>query len=292
MASETGKDPTPAYHRGLWFDGMDCLEVTDVVFHHTFTLRFWIRVAKDGNIFSINKSAAAVPDEENVFNVQAVGGKIRIVLVDDEGVVDFQTDTAYTTDDWAVIFVCVQWNDTNEESTISVRNSEALIAESTFIGAFIDDSTYTHLLGVEKNVSGANLVDSGFYTGFIWEFCLSAIYVANADNQIGEDCSTTNPGLCVICPPEPCLIDCEVDFWLDEEGCNDCLTSCDTCVNDQNCELCFDLECADCPEWETCNACVENASFVGEGEDQDCECNENFFYDPLNAACTQCYSGC
>jgi len=85
----------------------------------------------------------------------------------------------------------VQFSDDNEESNLTLRNNESVIGERTFEGAFIDDSAYVKLLGAEKNIaSGGQMVDGGFYSGFMWDFCVFAAYISSIDTMIGgSDCT-------------------------------------------------------------------------------------------------------
>jgi hypothetical protein len=180
-----------------------------------------VRIANDGNLFSLSRTSGSVPGDENVFNIQAVQGKIRVVYESENDSLDFSPDEdGYVRNDWAIILVCVQFRENDEESNLAIRNHAALIGETTFIGAFIDDSDFAHILGAEKNISGVSIVDGGFYSGFMWDFCLFAAYITNFDNVIGPDCSAEFPDLCSVCPVEPCLIDCELDqYWTEQGGC-------------------------------------------------------------------------
>jgi hypothetical protein len=97
-----------------------------------------------------------------------------------------------------------------------------------FNGAFADLSpdNSERFLGAERNINASGMVEfGGFYTGFIWQVCFYATYRTTIEipDEISETpCGT---GYCSTCPVEDCLIDCEVNEWLDDDTCVSCSTT-------------------------------------------------------------------
>lgn len=127
-------DPTPAYLRGMWYDGVnDESLVENMALHHTFTLSMWIRAEANGNLYSINKLSGVVPGDETVFNMIVQNGNLRVVYVGDEDSIDFvSTSQAYVAFDWHYVTVSVSFNNSEKESSLTMRSGDNVIGETTF----------------------------------------------------------------------------------------------------------------------------------------------------------------
>jgi hypothetical protein len=248
-------DPTTTYLRGLWYDGVnDQSLLENFVLHHTFTVSMWIRAEDNGNLFSISMPSGVLPGDETVFNLLAENGNLRVIYKSEDTNLDFvSTSPAYTTFDWHYVTVAVSFNGSEKESALTLRSRDAVIGETTFTGAFIDDSTYIHKLGAEQDTIASISVAVGFYKGFIWNFCAHSIYKSTVADDIEEPDGSCGPNRCHECPVDDCLIDCDVDQRLENDQCVDCSGICDTCIRQENCHPCFDPECDTCLFWTNCS---------------------------------------
>lgn len=73
------------------------------------------------------------------------------------------------------------------------------------------------------------------------------------------------------------------------EGCH---TECDNTVQEY-CYLCYDRECMNCENYETCidDTCAPNSGYAD--TDSQCECDDKFGRIPgYNDDCKPCYTGC
>ena len=287
-------DPVPIYLRGLWFDGVDdFLTLTDVIIHHTSTILLWIRPAAPGVLFSINSN-----------NISQVGSEYFIILITSElalsntylnpdgatsPVVTETAEGIVALNDWQLVFHTNLWEKDDNQSTIAISRNNQTSATVSYDKPFLDSKEYNHYIGVEEVVPQANnLVKTGHYSGFIYEFCL---YTTNEQLiPIGDPCGENE---CQFCPVGVCLIDCERDQFLEDGVCLDCDPSCapNGCVRDENCNLCvLDPECVDCFDWLECQneTCIENATYA----DNDCTCDAGFVFDIFNIKCQECHPTC
>jgi hypothetical protein len=114
-------------------------------------------------------------------------------------------------DDWSHVAWGVSWDQTATESTCGIWLNTEARGEATWSDIFIDSSSYTHLIGAENDYLDAeNAVKGGWYSGFVWSFCVYNTAV-NTFTDVGGVCTGTAE--CKNCPPDPdpCLIDCEKD---------------------------------------------------------------------------------
>jgi len=111
--------------------------------------------------------------------------------------------------------------------------------QQNFSGIFIDSSDYTKIIGCENRKDSTILVWDEFYTGFIWEVCIFQTYKTTWDDDIKDTpCPDTN---CIVCPEDQCLIDCEITEFYENDECSPCREDCtDGCLNEINCNKCFD----------------------------------------------------
>lgn len=172
----------------------------------------WIRVEANGNLYSINKLSGVVPGDETVFNIIVQNGNLRVVYKSEDANLDFvSTAQAYTSFDWHYVTVGVSFNNSEKESSLTMRSGDNVIGETTFSGAFIDNLAWIHKLGAENDTLAGVQVTQGYYKGFIWNFCAYAIYRSTVMDDMKKPDGSCGSSECHECPADYCLIDCEVD---------------------------------------------------------------------------------
>jgi len=197
----------------------------------------------------------------------------------------FSPNIATQVREWNLIAVGMIFNKDDDTSTVTLRSGAfGQIGEVVFDGAFVDAITNLHKLGAELDIVNEAYSLANGFTGFVWKFCVLSLYQSYIGSEIGDDCGE---GYCTVCPMTPCIIDCEVDEWLDGTTCSSCRSDCETCVRGENCAPCIDPECGDCLFWDNCDGCISNANNIA-----DCKCNDGYTYDWSSAICIECFTGC
>lgn len=83
-----------------------------------------------------------------------------------------------------------------------------------------------------------------------------------------------------------CLIDCEINEYLDGDGCQSCSLECESCRREGDCSLCHDPLCAICSSFDNCEACAEGAHIRHKA----CECKKSFYRG--SSGCYPCADNC
>lgn len=120
-------------------------------------------------------------------------------------------------------------------------------------------------------LDGPFKLGSGF-EGFIWK-----ILFFNEIIAFNETFS--------LCTVENFVSECAANEYLANSTCAQCQINCSSCVNPNDCNLCYNSLCRSCSNYEICNSCAEDASLV-EGI---CECNIMFYEHLLNPGFSVCY---
>lgn len=150
----------------------------------------------------------------------------------------------------------------------------------------MDHVDYQHAIATYfvYSATGANFLDPiNFYTGFIYQLCISGNPMTNFPIDTNPSCGGTI--FCAECPtgPSECLVECEWDQWVDYTNpgnpvCSDCRADCGHCYRGVNCNRCEDDECKTCPGFEMpCTECIANATGA-----PDCECIDPNIYKPAD----------
>jgi hypothetical protein len=87
------------------------------------------------------------------------------------------------------------------------------------------------------------------------------------------------------------MSDCDINSYYSEPQCLTCDSSCSTCVNSLDCNMCNDTLCKNCESYGNCSVCDENARMINET----CQCNIKFYsvlLSPGNSFCKGCNSTC
>ena len=74
-------NPFAVYRRGAYFDGVGrYFLLTGFLLNHTFTIKIWAKPQTASNFFTINKTPAALPEDEDFFTLTAEGSQLRTIL--------------------------------------------------------------------------------------------------------------------------------------------------------------------------------------------------------------------
>jgi hypothetical protein len=107
--------PIPLHRRGLQFDGTSYLNIDALHLTTTFTISAWVRIDGNSNIFSISRTGADIDseNEENLLNFGDTEDKLYFSYSEGSNVhINLTTpEAAYTFNDWYLVAVCVEWND-------------------------------------------------------------------------------------------------------------------------------------------------------------------------------------
>ena len=254
-----GDAPTPAYSRGLYFDGSTTLIAENLVLNPIFTLEYWIRAESvDGTLMKI------IDDAKSVFVYGLLKNSLRYVSGKDSisaGVIN--------TNDWAQVVAYTN----NVTVDLHINTVSVLVSTVTLTEQFLDLYSDEHRIG-------------DGYTGFIYKICVYQ-YIPDILPINPEDCGK---GYCDICAEDTCLIDCGLNQYLDkhQKHCVDCDGCTEGCMRSTNCTNCLSPTCAECPEeYGTCTVCIEDASKNDLGE---CECAA-IFLEELGR-CGTCLDNC
>ena len=244
-------DPLPIYRRGLWFGGAQYSTIYNLVFNVSYTFKMWIRPSSSGNLFSINTNIHnrnRAEDFQKWF-VSSVTDQFGGTYSDGPIFINTSVVTATTAihQEWIHVASRAKYDTLARQTTVEqyLRTESSGIA--TFDGAIIDDVTYRKLIAVEKETTftGEYVLDF-FYGGFIYSICLTSTgdYDPIDDIDLEPPCDVAS-NYCTQCPKYPeeyCLIDCEYDEFIDDQGrCFPCETDCtEGCVRFENCVPCVD----------------------------------------------------
>ena len=249
--------PRPVYNRGIYFDGYDSMQITNLVLNVQFSLSYWIRTETTfGFLFEVvdhlrfSLINGALYYEYNVF----VHTKGQIVV-----------------DTWQSVAISV-----SSDNDVQLYIDNIWAGERANQGeTFIDSPDYEHTVGTG-------------YFGFIFEICIYSRPVINFPLDKPSQCGAD---LCDSCPDGVCIYDCSIDEYWDTL-CRPCLPECDDCRRAFDCRDCDDLLCEECDVVETCNVpngCIANASFNDQGQ---CSCDLPLIYLTEDGVCGQCIDQC
>ena len=289
-------DPTPIYSRGFWFDGEDYGDLRGLRLHLTFTLKAWLRYTSGRTIFSVSRDVHTAVGSEQWLTWYIATNFVGVSLKTNESDELFtaDSDTSVPVQAWFQTTVCLAHDSDAKQTQVKLwQDGNQLVNVSWTVIYYHPTETSTSLLGAQLDTPEASKSEKGqFYTGFIYEFCMYNECLTETDSFIdpNPECDYET-GFCKSCPIDTCLIDCEYDQFLNDQGlCKNCDADCEEgCVREDNCNPCLDPECAVCDTWETCETCKENAT---KDENEDCTCDSGYFYDSELDICQQCHSTC
>lgn len=156
--ADTTTAPIPLYRRGLQFDGSRYLNIEGLQLPSTFTISAWVRITGNSNIFSISRTGGDIDTEkeEDLLNFGDTEDKLYFSYAEGSNVhINLTTaESAYTFNDWYLVAVCVEWNDSLKQSTVSLFSNGDEKASGTFNVPVLDSPAYRHLLGAEMNYVG------------------------------------------------------------------------------------------------------------------------------------------
>ena len=261
--ASTGSDPSPMYTRGIFFDGDDSLEISDLVLNTEFTLDFWLR---------------PYADPENNGSLLHVTGGIDVLF----GLSQNAPGMEYVTTHYSKASLSKEWTHlryTISKSLLGIYINDVLLTHdnSVFIvEPIIDEAANTHTIG-------------NAYVGFIYKICITQEVTDISDIDPFSDCG---PNSCTHCPIDTCISSCDHTQYIDAENetCGDCEPGCETgCLRPTDCHNCVDEKCEQCSDYETCDKCVSIAEKDEEGK---CQCPLDTVYSCEKQECGQCNSHC
>jgi hypothetical protein len=157
---------------------------------------------------------------------------------------ELTSDTTVSDNDWHLLGFSVDYSSESEQTTVAITvdggNEKSLTTDPGII-FYQDGQNFVSYVGAKIGDTFLDVDLSLFYEGHIWSFCLDQMYTSNYSSYY-----TTTPGCsvgpyCTTCPEDvgvaTCLIDCDWDQYLNEEGeCTDCtLDDCGACMRADNC---------------------------------------------------------
>ena len=159
LLEESNLQPRPVYKRGIYFDGDDQIQLSNLVLNVQFSLSYWLRLdTNSGSLLEIV--------EHLKFSLHTTSTGVEY-----DYIVRLFTHTqgAIELDRWCLVAVSVS---SDHDVQVYLDNTPA--GESTNQGeAFIDSPDYQHILGKG-------------YTGFMYEFCVYAASVSDFPIKIPD----------------------------------------------------------------------------------------------------------
>lgn len=152
--------------------------------------------------------------------------------------------------DWHLLIASAEWRPSISSYSVNFLMDQGNIGlfGGSSVAPFIDDSSNYHTIGAEIDSDDVNNISrSNFFIGMMYEF---KIFVTPKDILDPNDVTTPLPCAandCFFCPSnKSCLLDCEVNEFDLAGSCTACDDGCETCVRENSCTPCFDVECAEC----------------------------------------------
>ena len=180
--SLTSHDVTPVYERGMYFDGADYMRFGgSLMLHQTFTIQMWIRYNAPGVLFSSNKQSYETAGAEDcmTYGIQDSGSDVVMFMryyQDGVAVLDVVDTQGIQAEYWSLLDFTIVWSDQAKRTALTFRiNTDDTTV--TLISEFpiVDMKSYIHLLGAEQNSNNGQAEYASYYTGFIYELCLTPI---------------------------------------------------------------------------------------------------------------------
>ena len=243
--------PVPADSRGYYFSPIASATTSSLNLLYTFTLNIWIKILSPGIVFSLD-----------TFSITAETSALSISL--DGNTYSFSTMKNI----WSMLIVQT-WEATTGHYILAdfYPNLGVTMAYLSICRFLVGEITL-----------GSTAVSSGF-TGFIMEI---TVY-----NEIFNYAGTIS----VCGSTAGCVWDCDIDQFYDGTQCSACLSSCASCRDGSDCNLCANSLCTDCSVYDVCSACTQNAGIVGSV----CVCNIRYYpmlTSPGVSVCDSCNETC
>ena len=261
--SLTGSDPKPMYNRGIFFDGDDTLDLSDLVFNTEFTLEFWLR---------------PYVDPENNGTLLHVSGGMDLIF----GLSQNAPGIQYLTSHYSSTILTKEWAHVRysiNKSLLNIYVNDLHLTSDNSVSimkTIIDQTSNNHTIG-------------NSYVGFIYKICITQEILDISDIDPSSDCGANG---CTNCPIDTCVSSCDHTQYVDTESdtCGECEEGCDTgCMRSTDCRNCLEQKCDFCSVYETCDNCIETAEKDGEGG---CQCRLDTIYSCESKKCGQCNDNC
>ena len=274
-------DPIPIYLRGLYFDGVDdYLTINNLVLSSDFTLTMWIRANGGTTLFSISRASYRFETDEDIMmfgvgqstdpgesNTDPTFLVFSFTPITETPTIHFtDPNQAYAYLQWSFISMRAEWDNELRITNVRMGSDGFPRGDITFDDVIQDNISHIHMIGAEFNTQNGLPVLANLYNGFIFEFCIYSAGFDIFEDLIADNSLCPIGDRCLVCPyvadtATVCLIDCEWDEFLNDDGfCTDCIGCDNGCLSAASCGGCIDKMCKVCEEWIVCTECMDNAS--------------------------------
>ena len=243
------RNPLPVYRRGMYFEN-SYYQVLALQLSSTFTIATFVAPYTGvGSIISFAYNDKL--PEEHVGLYIASGGTFSVAFLGEV----VNSTSSLSLKIWQHAAVSVKSTTGQLQSDVKLYYNGQEDATGTFTTQFWHEIGSIGHMGARAISLGVLYGYENFYTGFIWDLCIYSLAKTEfTDTIISDSCEA---GECFTCPISTCLIQCDLDFYLEEGVCEECLSTCEEgCIRGENCNTCVDPECAQCENWEVCQQCI------------------------------------
>jgi hypothetical protein len=185
--------PTIIDDRGIWLDGKgNILQMSDVVYHHSYSVDFWTKPHSDGTLLSINF------DRLDATNGLVLCLKDFVFQLEDLRFGDlFAAERKLVEFYWTYLALSVKWENERRRSTVALYIENARVenlVSGHLICSFVSSHTFTTL---GATLTEVNTLHNQF-RGFFYTFRVLNYCAIDFSSMISLNC--TGDVDCEICP--------------------------------------------------------------------------------------------
>jgi hypothetical protein len=284
------RDPTPAYKRGIYFDGQDVLPIlsaagdTLLVPPPSFTMETWVRPqAPSGTVFAGWKATSESFYSAPPLLKVTLAGKLTLFMYQKTQLTSF---FSLSQEVWHYVVMTVNHKGAHEVCFLGDALQTCAIMDFALYEPFSTAVRY----GVGYTELGTGSFGDQF-KGFMFSFRLLNYYLSPATLKAS---STTSTSSCSLSPAAAaCLPTCSLAQYVQDDGsCGECTSCSEGCLEGVSCSLCASSLCSSCEEFKgPCSACPSHYYLSATQTCVMCsaECKECF--GPTYLECSECVTG-